>query len=597
MINFLQPLWLLGLTAAAVPALLHLLKRRIPPTVPFPAVRYLAETERRHSRRLRLRQLLLMLLRMAVIVLLVLAAAGPVARVPFGGQHAPAAIALVVDNSLSSGAVVGGRRVADAIAEEARAVLGRVAPADHLWLVFADGVPARMTRAEAVTRLDHLTPATQRLDLGAATRAAARVVHADPLGGEVVVVSDLQASAWSTGAPTAAPVLVWSPPAGPANRAIDSAAAMPPTWVGPGQVSVTVGGNGSPADLALEIDGRVAARALATPGGVVTLDVPAPAFGWHVGHLALASDELRGDDAWWLALRRAPPPRVDVRPGAGPFAVVAVGALERSGHVAPGDAVTVDDALHGTRTLVLPPSDPALVGSVNRALAARGMSWRYGAPLEGAWPLAGGLPGLDGGRVRRRFAITGGTGANAVVLARAGGAPWAVREGDVVLLGSRLDTAWTTLPVSAGFVPFLERVLADLATGTDRRLDAAPGDVVSLPPGVTALVRDTTRITAARDGSVTAPLAPGVYFLVGGAGDTVGALDVNHDARESRLDRADGAVLAASLGPRATLEDAAGLDRDLFGGARRADLAGVLLALALVAAVAELIVASRGGRG
>jgi len=90
--GFLQPLALLALGAATIPALLHLLQRREPPTVPFPAVRYLAEAERRHSRRLKLRHLLLLLLRTALVVTVVLAAARPVAPVPSGGAHAPTAM-------------------------------------------------------------------------------------------------------------------------------------------------------------------------------------------------------------------------------------------------------------------------------------------------------------------------------------------------------------------------------------------------------------------------------------------------------------------------------------------------------------------------
>ena len=113
MIAFLQPLALLGLIAASVPPLLHLLARRLPPVVPFPAVRYLSETERKHSRRLKLRNLLLLILRMLLIILIALAASRPVARIPIGGAHEPAALGIVVDNSLSSGAVVDGSRVLD----------------------------------------------------------------------------------------------------------------------------------------------------------------------------------------------------------------------------------------------------------------------------------------------------------------------------------------------------------------------------------------------------------------------------------------------------------------------------------------------------
>ena len=94
MIGFLQPLALLGLLAASIPPILHLLARRLPPVVPFPAVRYLSETERRQSRRLKLRNLLLLLLRTFLIVLIALAASRPIARVPFGGSHEPLAVAV-----------------------------------------------------------------------------------------------------------------------------------------------------------------------------------------------------------------------------------------------------------------------------------------------------------------------------------------------------------------------------------------------------------------------------------------------------------------------------------------------------------------------
>ncbi|MBI2537496.1 MAG: BatA domain-containing protein [Gemmatimonadetes bacterium] len=50
MIAFLQPLALLALAVAALPTVLHLLTRRVPPTVTFPAVRY-PDTSRRPSAR------------------------------------------------------------------------------------------------------------------------------------------------------------------------------------------------------------------------------------------------------------------------------------------------------------------------------------------------------------------------------------------------------------------------------------------------------------------------------------------------------------------------------------------------------------------
>src|SRR6476469_7369586 len=108
MIGFLHPWLLAGLVAAGIPLLLHLLARREPPTVVFPAVRYLITTTREHQRRLKLQHLLLLLLRTLLIIAIVLAAAGP--TLPLSGVpgHAASALVLVVENAPSCGAVVRG---------------------------------------------------------------------------------------------------------------------------------------------------------------------------------------------------------------------------------------------------------------------------------------------------------------------------------------------------------------------------------------------------------------------------------------------------------------------------------------------------------
>ena len=78
---------LLGLAAAAIPALLHLFERRLPPEVEFPPLRYLSEAERQSARRLKLQHLLLLLFRTALIALIVLAAARPVVPVRASGAQ------------------------------------------------------------------------------------------------------------------------------------------------------------------------------------------------------------------------------------------------------------------------------------------------------------------------------------------------------------------------------------------------------------------------------------------------------------------------------------------------------------------------------
>jgi hypothetical protein len=85
---------------------------------------------------------------------------------------------------------------------------------------------------------------------------------------------------------------------------------------------------------------------------------------------------------------------------------------------------------------------------------------------------------------------------------------------------------------------------------------------------------------------------PGIYLLRGAAGDTVGALEVNHDRRESRLAPAGRAAVRAALGATAQVLGDAAMARELFHGARRADLTGVLLIAALAAALVEMVLAS-----
>src|SRR5689334_23087252 len=104
-VTFLHPWALAGLVAAAIPALLHLLERRVPPEAEFPPLRYLSEAERQSARRLKLRHLLLLLLRTALILVIVLAAARPLvrARLSVAAVHEPTALAVILDNSPSSG--------------------------------------------------------------------------------------------------------------------------------------------------------------------------------------------------------------------------------------------------------------------------------------------------------------------------------------------------------------------------------------------------------------------------------------------------------------------------------------------------------------
>ena len=424
--SFLHPLALLGLTAAALPALLHLLQRRTPPELEFPPVRYLSDAERRSARRLRLRHLLLLLLRTALIAAVVLAAARPLAPTRGGGGlHAPTALVVVLDNSPSAGAVVDGRPVLDRLKVAARAVLGRLVVADRCWLVLADGVARVGTREALLAAVDSAGIDPRRLDLVGAVARAVRLVDAEPLAArEVYVVSDLQRTAL-TGTVEVPPgvrvVALAAAGAVTLNRGIATVRATERA------LAIAFGGTpGAPAaPVTVRLRGRVVGRALATPQAAVMLPLPPSPPGWWVGEAELAADELRADDRRAFVWRIAPPARVSAGSNVGAFLTAALAVLKDGGHVTagplspPSPSSAMPDVVFGEQpvpgrggsaSVVFPPADPALLGQANRALAARGVAWRFAAPGSPG-PLASvALATLAGVQVTRRYRLEGAGG-------------------------------------------------------------------------------------------------------------------------------------------------------------------------------------------
>lgn len=560
--TFLHPLALLGLAAAAIPALLHLLQRRTPPELDFPPLRYLAAAERASARRLKLRHLLLLILRTALVVGLVLAAARPLVPARGGGAHGPTAVVVILDNSASSGAVSEGRQVLDRLRVVAHTALARSGPADRAWLILADGVPRGGGRNALLAAVDSARPDGPRLDLVAAVGRASRLVDAEPLAArEVQVVSDLQRTALDRGravVPAGVRVLALAPPAPPLNRGIVAARVTDGVVVA--EVGGTPGAEAVP--VTLKVGDREVGRALAAPGGAVTLALPPLSAAWWTGELALQPDELRADDVRPLAWRVASPARVTVAPEAGTFVAAALAVLREGGRAAAGGGtgVTIADrpAAAGGSTILLPPADPALVGPANRALGARGVAWRFGAPGTPGVLASDALPALAGAPVARRLRLEAPRTDSGTVLARVNGEPWLVRSGDVVLLGSRLDTSWTALPARPGFVPFVDALVNRVARGE------AP---VAFAEGV-----------------------PAVTFERRGA-DTVGATVFGPDPRESDLTPASPALVREALA--AELHDDAAFGAELYAGVRRADVSGALLLLALLLLAMETVVALR----
>lgn len=597
MIGFTAPWALLGLAAAAFPVLLHLFARREPPTVVFPATRYLAQTARAHHRRLTLQHWLLLLVRTLLIIALVMTAAGP--TLPSGGAatHAPAALAIVLDNSLSSAATAGGTPVLEQLRGPAAEILRAARPDDALWLVTADGLPRRGTAAELGSVVGGLTPQLRRLDLGAAVGAAREAMASERLPRSVIVLSDLQASALSA-ATGSGPLLVLHPE-GPVvtNLGVSALAAGRQPW-GPegGRIDATIAGTpGKSAALSVLVGNRPPRRQIAASGSIIGAASGALPPGWWPVRAEVEPDELRLDDVRQTAVRVAQPARASWK-AEDRFLATACEVLLANGRLARGGDLTIGSLGPGA-SVVMPPEDPAVLGALNRSLAARGVGWRYGDLAAGSGVIDSGVV-LGRHEVTRRFLLvpSGRRDARAQatgVLVTVGGQPWAVRDGNTILLGSRLEPSWLSLPLAAEFVPFIDFLANRAVRGELVLLDVPPGDPVYLPDAATAVVREG-RSHAAEGGAAFRSAEPGLHFILGGR-DTIGVVAVNPDPRESALGRA-GDDDIRRLWPGARVASLGRAVSAAFSAGGRADLRGPLLVLAGLLALADALLAGSGAR-
>jgi len=132
-VTWVHPFFLVGLGAAAVPLLLHLLGRRAGKRVELPTIELLRRARELHHRRSRLREILLLLLRTAFVVCVVLAMARPLSSGRGSAIQAQARrdLVLLLDNSLSMSAKIEGRTWWEKAKVEVERVVNEMSPGDR----------------------------------------------------------------------------------------------------------------------------------------------------------------------------------------------------------------------------------------------------------------------------------------------------------------------------------------------------------------------------------------------------------------------------------------------------------------------------------
>lgn len=322
--GFEAPLALLGLLAAGIPILVHLMRRRDMREVPLPTLALLERARVRSRRRLRLVDLLLLLCRILLLLMLAIAIAGPYRseRLAWGDGRV-ASLAIVIDDSMSMARDDGGTTLIERAVDRAREAIASLPSGSEIAIVAA-GEPVRVV----VPRTVELETARRRLDAMPRTSAratdlpdaVARAVR--ELGGarhpirQVLVLSDLARHGrpsdvtWpETGLDVEVERI--GPEEATPNRAVTEAIAVPdPTTPGRASVRVEVrafGGSASPARVALEHRGNVVAETdveITAGIGRAVLHAPLPEHGDPTGVVRLTpADDLTVDDARGVLLR------------------------------------------------------------------------------------------------------------------------------------------------------------------------------------------------------------------------------------------------------------------------------------------------------
>lgn len=303
--SFLSPAFLAAAAVAALPIVLHLLRRHPERRIRFAPVHLLRTAPVEQSQRRRLRDLLLLALRVAAVVLIAIAFARPfLPRVSAGGISAVTVVAVDTSFSLSA---PGAFDRARALAREAV----RHAPSGQAVALerFADDavmeVEATRDRQQVIAAIDQLQPG-----YGATSYANAIARAAGAIGrraGTIVLVTDLQSGGWQSDAPRAAI------PAGVTVQVADVGApdgnlAVVDLRRQPGGVVATIsnaGGHSANGQARLTVNGRAAgAQAFSIPARQ-SADVAFEADLPDAGAAQVALDDRTGyaaDNTRFLAL-------------------------------------------------------------------------------------------------------------------------------------------------------------------------------------------------------------------------------------------------------------------------------------------------------
>lgn len=199
--TFLNPFILLGLAAAAIPILIHLLNKRKLRTIDFSTLAFLKELQKNTMRKITIRQWLLLLLRTLIIIFLVLAFSRPALEGSVGSfeSQASTSFVIIIDNTASM-AVQNDRGSYMMQAQaQARAVISMMKERDDASIIRLSDVPSPtldvLTREKAklTSVVQGTEPAALRRTIDDGIRTAERILRSSKnINKEIYIITDGQ---------------------------------------------------------------------------------------------------------------------------------------------------------------------------------------------------------------------------------------------------------------------------------------------------------------------------------------------------------------------------------------------------------------------
>jgi hypothetical protein len=209
--TFLSPLLLGGLALASVPVIIHLLNRRRFIRIDWAPMEYLKLTIRKNRKRIQLEQWLLLAIRVLAVAALFFAVARPTlsnnALAQLLAAQGRTARFIVIDDSLSMGALSAGKPALSRAKDAAIEILKHVQPQDTVTLMTAlqPEMPlvhdAHLDQTDAVAALVKSLEVTQAFGQwgGIFEKIDLHVQKSSQPVREVVLITDLRAAGWDAG--------------------------------------------------------------------------------------------------------------------------------------------------------------------------------------------------------------------------------------------------------------------------------------------------------------------------------------------------------------------------------------------------------------